>query len=84
MSTLQEYAPILTNIKTRIEEMAGHPGTVRKLIAREISHESFEEHVAASTPGESQEVNAQESMAAEEDDVGAIFRRLAEAKTEEA
>lgn len=56
---------------------------IDELTARESSHEPFEEHVAASTAAEQREKNVQESMDAEEDDVGAIFRRLTEAKTEE-
>ena len=58
--------------------------TIRKLTACESSHEPFVDEPAAAMPaGERQEMNVQESMAAQEDDVGAIFRRLAEAKSEE-
>jgi small-conductance mechanosensitive channel len=81
---IKAYEARVGEMEAKMNEMAEQLGTIRKLTARETSHEPFEDHVAASTPGEPQEMNVQESMAAQEDDVGAIFRRLAEAKTEEA
>lgn len=78
------YETRVRELEAKIDEMAEQLGTIRKLSARESAHEPFvEEPVTAEPAWEQQEMNIQESMAAEEDDVGAIFRRLAEARAEE-
>jgi chromosome segregation ATPase len=75
------YEARVRDLETKIDEMSEQLGTIRKFTARESSHEPLDEPVTAQA--EKQEINIQEQMSAEEDDVGSIFRRLAEARAEE-
>jgi small-conductance mechanosensitive channel len=77
---IRAYEAKVRELETRIDEMAEQMGTIRRLTARESSHEPFVE--PAATAGEKQEINVQEQMAPAEDDVASIFRRLAETRAE--
>jgi hypothetical protein len=77
---IKAYEVKVMELESRMSEMAEQLGTLRKFSNRESGHEPYVEPMPL--PGEKQEINVQEKMTSQEDDVAAIFRRLAEAKVE--